>query len=61
MGTGNTKHLQIQTLYPPQNSMGIETSMYRDRNFQTNEIRSVDHSTGVTSSIMGTQTPQYRS
>ena len=26
-----------------------------------NEIRSVDNSTGMTSSIMGTQTPQYRS
>ena len=57
----STKHMQIQTLYPPQNSMGTETSMYTDRNVQTNEIRSVDHSTGLTSSIMGMQTPQYRS
>ena len=35
--------------------MGTETSMYTDRNVQTNEIRSVDNSTGMTSSIMGTQ------
>ena len=51
-----TKHMQIQTLYPPKNSMGTETSMYRDKNVQTNEIRSVDNSTDMISSIMGTQT-----
>ena len=61
MGTERTTKKQIQTVYPPQNNMGTETSMYRDRNVQTNEIRSVDNSTGMTSSIMGTQTPQYRS
>merc|ERR1711867_160541 len=52
---------QIQTVYPPQNNMGTETNMYKDRKIQTNEIRRVDLATGMTSSIMGTQTPQYRS
>merc|ERR1711867_290567 len=59
-GTDMLHDRQIQTLYPQQNSMGTETSMSTDRNVQTNEIRSVDNSTGMASSIMGTQTPQYR-
>ena len=52
--------MKFQTLYQPQNSMGTETRMYKDRNVWTNEIRRVDHATGMTSSIVGTQTPQYR-
>ena len=52
-GTDMLHDRQIQTVYPLQNNMGTETSMYRDRNVQTNEIRSVDNSTGMTSSIMG--------
>ena len=55
-GTDMLHDRQIQTVYPLQNNMGTETSMYADRNVQTNEIRSLDHSTGMTSSIMGTQT-----
>merc|ERR1711867_405777 len=61
MGTERPRHIQIQTARPQQMSMGTETSMNQDRNIQTSEIRCVDHATGMNSSIMGTQTPQYRS
>merc|ERR1711867_147253 len=56
IGTERSTNMQIQTARPQQMSMGTETNMYNDRNIQTNEIRSVDHATGMTSSIMGTQT-----
>ena len=39
---------------------GTETNMYHDTNVQTNEIRQVDHGTNMDSSVIGTQTPQYR-
>ena len=41
--------------------MAAETNMYHDTNVQTNEIRQVDHGTDMDSSVIGTQTPQYRS
>ena len=61
MGTERPQHMQIQTTRPQQMSMGTETNIYNDRNIQTNEIRCVDHGTSMTSTVMGTQTPVYRS
>ena len=60
-GTDMSQHKQIQTLTPHKYNVGVNTNYSQHKQIQTDQIQYRDYGTNMTSSIMGTQTPQLRS
>ena len=60
-GTDMSHDRQIQTVTPHQYNVGVNTNYSQQGQIQTDQIQYRDYGTNMDSTIMGTQTPQYRS